>query len=323
MTILGVGHALVDAFAFVGDEVPKALGLHTGTFNKVPDYRMRAILMTLKSRNLMAGGSAANTVKLAAQLGLPAFFSSCIGTDPEGQLFESEMLKAGVHTSLKRIDGATGTCVTFLTPSQKSTVATFRSASTLLPNDLISDNAIAEADVVLVEGYLYDDADFVQNLLERCKKSQRRVCLSLGAQNLVLQHKDLILDHVRSGLITCLFTEEEEATILTDSDAEEALKTLSPYLKSFVISRSDLGSQLWWEDRVVTVPRLGPPALDPTGTRDGLLAGFLWGLSRDLDPVKCCRCGTLIASAVSQVVGTRLDETQTAALVKELEDTVS
>ena len=70
MTLVGVGHALADAFAFVDEDVPKTLGLHPGSFSQVPDYRMRAILATLTQRSLMAGGSAANTIKLAARLGL-------------------------------------------------------------------------------------------------------------------------------------------------------------------------------------------------------------------------------------------------------------
>lgn len=313
MTILGVGHALVDAFAFVGDEVPKALGLHPETFNQVPDYRMRAIVATLKSRNLMAGGSAANTIKLAAQFGLPAFFSSCIGTDPEGQLFERELLNAGVHTSLRKIDGATGTCVTFLTPSQKSTIATFRSASAQLPPDLVSPSALEECDLVLVEGYLYDDIDFMEPFMARCQALGRPVCLSLGSH--ALQHKEKIDKHVREGKIAHLFAEEEEATALADSDEEGALREFSPWLKSFIINRGDLGTLFLQDDRLVTVPRLGPPSLDPTGSRDGLIAGYIWGLSQGYTALQSCECGTLVASALSQMVGTRLEQTQIDGLL--------
>ena len=94
MTLVGVGHALADAYAFVGEDVPKILGLHPGSFNQVPDYRMRAILLTLSQKTLMAGGSAANTVKLAARLGLDCHFVGQCGHDEAGQIFEAELLAA-------------------------------------------------------------------------------------------------------------------------------------------------------------------------------------------------------------------------------------
>ena len=69
--------------------------------------------------------------------------------------------------------------------------------------------------------------------------------------------------------------------------------------------------------RTVEVPAEPVPALvDTTGAGDLYAAGFLYGLTRDLDPARCGRIGSLAAAEVVSHFGAR-PEVPLASLVGE------
>ena len=317
MTLVGVGHALADAFAFVGEDVPKSLGLHPGSFNRVPDYRMRAILATLRHKSLMAGGSAANTVKLAARLGVDAHFVGQCGHDEPGLVFESELLEAGVKVNLTKSDAPTGLCITFLCPSQDRTVATFRSASGDLALGLVNDTILMAADVVVVEGYLLDELPFLDDLLSRCVRLKKAVAFDTG-DGLGENQVPALKRHLASGVIRYLFLRESDAASLTGLDAEGALKALSNEVEVVVLQRGDRGWLTLCENRLVAVPLEGSLSVDPSGASDGFEAGFLWSLSQGWPVLEACRAGSLVAACVVEQPGTRIDSKRWEHLIATL-----
>jgi len=319
MTLVGVGHALADAFAFVGEDVPKTLGLHPGSFNRVPDYRMRAILSTLRHKTLSAGGSAANTVKLAARLGLDTHFVGQCGHDEAGHVFEAELLGAGVRTQLRRSDAPTGLCVTFLSPGPSRTVATFRSASGGLAPDLLSPALLRAADVVVLEGYLLDEPEVLGDLLARCRAAGKAVAFDTADGSLVSRHQDALRGHLAAGLIRYLFLQEADAATLTGEDAEGALAALSTQGATVVLRREDRGWLLRCGGRMTAVPLAGAAAVDATGGADAFQAGFFWALDRGWDEEKACRAGSLAAACVSEQPGTRVDGPRWDRLRSDLE----
>jgi len=317
LTLVGVGHALADSFAFVDEDVPKTLGLHPGSFNQVPDYRMRAILATLRERSLMAGGSAANTVKLAARLGNEAYFVGQCGHDEAGQVFESELLQAGVRVTLSRIDSPTGLCVTFLTPETHRTVATFRSASGNLAQGLLGATLLSAADVVVLEGYLLDEPEFLDELLFRCASEKKAVSMDIAEGTLAERHREVLARHLDTGVVRYLFLPESEAATLTGLDAEGALATLSRQT-TVVLKQEDRGCLIRLQDETVAVSRKSHEAIDLTGTDDGFHAGFLWALGQGRSVVEACRAGHLVADCVSEEPGTRIDPVRWDRLRAEL-----
>jgi sugar/nucleoside kinase (ribokinase family) len=319
LTLVGVGHALADAFAFVEEDVPKTLGLHPGSFNRVPDYRMRAILATLNDTVLMAGGSAANTLKLAARLGINAHFVGQCGHDEAAQVFESELLGAGVKVNLTRIDSPTGLCITFLSPPSQRTVATFRSASGDLAVGLLGDTLLAAADVVVLEGYLLDEPAFLDELLARCLASRKAVAFDIAEGSLVARHREDLLRHLNAGAIRYFFLPEADAATLTGLGAEDALAVLSGSRTTVVLKQGELGYLVRQNGKAVLVPGVNAPVRDATGTDDGFQAGFLWAVGQGWSPVDACRAGALIAACVGEEPGTRVDNERWNRLMHDLQ----
>ena len=318
MTIVGVGHALADSFAFVDEDVPKTMGLHPGSFNRVPDYRMRAILTTLRQKSLMAGGSAANTIKLAARLGVDAHFVGQCGHDEAGQVFESEMLGAGVKVNLTKSDSPTGLCVTFLSPQQDRTIATFRSASGNLPVGLLGETLFRAADLVVIEGYLLDEPEFLDDLMARCSSAGKPVAFDTGDGALVEGHREALLRHLISGSIRHFFLQESEAATLTGMDAEGSLSQLSKLVETVVLKRSSEGYLIRTGSRFLALELPEAVSVDSSGSGDAFEAGFLWGLDRGWSTLDACRAGSLVAACIVGQPGTRVDEVRWSALTTEL-----
>ncbi len=305
MTLVGVGHALADAFAFVDQDVPKILGLHPGTFSQVPDYRMKAMLAIMRQKNLMAGGSAANVVKLAARLGLDAYFIGQCGHDEAAQVFESELLGAGVKTSLTRNDSPTGMCVTLLS-SEGRTSATLRSASGGLMPGMVSDALLTASDVVVAEGYLLDEPEFLRDLLDRCRRVGKPVAFDVG-QGMVDGRSDVLLAHIERGAIGYLFLREADAATLTSREAEAALDLLAKSACTVVQRQTETLARRGAE--TCAVPRPETEAVDRTGSDDGFEAGFLWALSQSWSLEAACCAGNLVAACIERQPGTRVEET--------------
>jgi sugar/nucleoside kinase (ribokinase family) len=317
VTLVGVGHALADAFAFVGEDVPKTLGLHPGSFAQVPDYRMQAILSTLKNTKLQAGGSAANTVKLAARLGVDAHFVGQCGHDAAGHVFESELLEAGVKVNLTRSDAPTGRCVTFLCPSEGRTVATFRSASGNLAPGLVGDTLLKAATVVVAEGYLLDEPAFLADLLERCQTLGTPVAVDTSDNPMADVHREDLLKHLEAGRIHYLFIQESDAAALTGVELEDSFAALGHLAPVVVVKHSDLGWRLVSEG-ILTIPAEDSVPLDPSGVGDGFQAGFFWALGQGWATEKACRAGALVAGAIEEQAGTKVEADRWTRLVSDL-----
>ena len=105
-------------------------------------------------RNLVSGGSAANTIHGLAMLGVDTGFIGSIGKDDTGDFFESDMKEAGVQTYLSRRNSLTGTAVALISPGSERTFATHLGAAVELDACDLADNYFNDYDILYMEGYL-------------------------------------------------------------------------------------------------------------------------------------------------------------------------
>jgi sugar/nucleoside kinase (ribokinase family) len=97
-TFYGIGRSTVDIFIPV-NKIP--LKFAEQNLTRLSQDEMEKIYPNLekhKANNIkkVAGGISANIVKIASYLGAKSFFTSTIGNDENGKLFERELAKYGV-----------------------------------------------------------------------------------------------------------------------------------------------------------------------------------------------------------------------------------
>src|SRR5512133_1823600 len=143
MNILGIGNALVDVMTLIdNDNILEKFSLPKGSMQLV-NGEISAMIKSGTSgfsRNLVSGGSAANTIHGLAMLGVETGFIGSIGNDETGDFFESDMKYAGVNTILMRRNSITGTAVALVSADSQRTFATHLGAAVeLVAEDLATE----------------------------------------------------------------------------------------------------------------------------------------------------------------------------------------
>lgn len=310
LDVVGVGSPLVDVLATATEDAITAAGLVRGSMALVDLDQAEQIYDAMGPTVEVSGGSAANTMAGIAALGGLAGFVGTIADDPLGEVFVHDIRAAGVlyQPAVTEAFG-TGRCLVLVSDDGERTMATHLGAATTIAPADIPEDLVARADVVYLEGYLWD--------LPPAKEAMRRaiavahdhdgsVALSLSDPFCVERHQkeflDLLLDDV-----DVLFGNEEEVVRLFGVDSLPAALDAAEETGLLVaVTLGPKGSVVMTARGPVTVPAVPVPAVvDTTGAGDLYAAGFLYGLTHGADPEACARLGAVCAGEVIGHLGAR------------------
>ena len=89
--ILGLGNAIIDVIAQVPDDFIATHGMTKGAMTLIAEAPAEKLLGEMGTTTTVSGGSAANTVIGAAQLGCSACFMGRVRDDRLGDLFTPDL----------------------------------------------------------------------------------------------------------------------------------------------------------------------------------------------------------------------------------------
>jgi adenosine kinase len=321
--VLGIGNAIVDVIARTEDDFLIKQKMAKGTMQLIDEARAAAIYEAMGPAVEVSGGSAANTIVGAASLGARAAFIGKVRNDDLGRIFAHDIRKAGVAFSTPPASAgpSTARCYVLVTPDGERTMNTFLGAAQdLHPNDIDPD-AIAAAQIVYLEGYLWDPPQAKEAFLKAAKiahDAERDVALTLSDAFCVDRYRAEFLDLIRTGTVDLVFANERELqSLYQTADFDTALSALRNDARLAVITRSEKGCLVVTREETDAVPASPIECVvDATGAGDLFAAGFLVGLSRGTDNRTAARLGGLAAAEVIQHVGAR-PETSLKALAQE------
>jgi adenosine kinase len=321
--VLGIGNAIVDVIARTEDDFLIKQKMPKGTMQLIDEARAAGIYEAMGPAVEVSGGSAANTIVGVASLGARAAFIGKVRDDELGRIFAHDIRKAGVAFSTPPASGgpSTARCYVLVTPDGERTMNTFLGAAQdLHPNDIDAD-AIAGAQIIYLEGYLWDPPHAKEAFLKAAKiahDAERDVALTLSDAFCVDRYRAEFLDLIRSGTVDLVFANESELRSLYETaDFDTALNALRNDARLAVITRSEKGCLVVTREETDAIPASPIERIvDATGAGDLFAAGFLVGLSRGADNRTAARLGALAAAEVIQHVGAR-PETSLKTLAQE------
>jgi adenosine kinase len=193
-------------------------------------------------------------------------------------------------------------------------------AQDLHPNDIDAD-AVAAAQIIYLEGYLWDPPHAKEAFLKAAKiahGAERDVALTLSDAFCVGRYRAEFLDLIRTGTVDIVFANESELHSLYETaDFDTAVNALRNDVRLAVITRSEKGCLVVTREETDAVPASPIERLvDATGAGDLFAAGFLVGLSRGVEYRTAARLGALAAAEVIQHLGAR-PETSLKALARD------
>lgn len=310
--IIGLGNALVDVLATLeNDKMLQEMGLPKGSMTLIDEKKLSDIKKVFNGMetHYATGGSAGNTIRALAALGVETGFVGKTGNDPFGDFYRESLSQRGTEAHLLVSDVLqSGIASTFISPDGERTFATYLGAAASLTAGELSPAMFAGYTYLYVEGYLVQDHATMLRALEAGKEAGLRVCLDMASYNIVQENRAFFA-RLLEEYVDTVFANEEEATAFTGKEPEAALEQLAGMCGTAVVKIGKRGSLVRKGTTTVHVEAMPVETVkDTTGAGDFFAAGFLYGLVHGRTLEQCARIGSVLAGEVIQVVGTALPE---------------
>lgn len=308
--ILGIGSALVDILTQLPDEqILNELNLPKGSMTYVNADDIVSIGQRLEQQygnQRASGGSAANTMSGLARLGIEAGFLSKIGHDEVGEFFKKQMVETNVKPQLLTTTTPSGRVIAMVTPDGERTFATCLGAAAEMRADDISPELFDGWDILYVEGYLVANPTMLDKALTTAKKAGLKIAIDMASYNVVEESRDYFMRLIDT-YVDYVFANEKEAFALTGMEPLKALDFIASHCEIAVVKVGAKGAYIKRGNEMVTVPPMKANVIDTNGAGDMWAAGFMAGLVKGESLSKCGLMGTIVASSVIEVLGTKMD----------------
>ena len=279
--VVGIGNAIVDVFSSADDSFLDLMGIQKGIMQLVERERGELLYGAMTNRQQAPGGSVANTLAGLGNLGLTTGFIGRVHDDALGRFYAQTMAQEGTDFVNPPVPGGelpTSRSMIFVAPDGERSMNTYLGISSELGPDDVSDSVAGSAEILFLEGYLYDKPKGKQafeRAVELCHKAGGRAGIALS---------DPFEQAARdSGLVVCTRSGHD-----------------------VIVVRGE-------EQAVVPVRRVVP--VDATGAGDQFAAGFLYGLATGQSLAISGRMGCVAAAEVISHFGAR-PETDLKALFR-------
>lgn len=309
--VVGIGNAIVDVMAKVGDGFLSERNLPKGGMVLLDALSAGKIYQDIIPQREVSGGSAANTVAGMASLGLACAFIGKVHDDALGQSFSRDIGATGIDFFTKPLTQgpSTGRSIVLVTPDAERSMFTYLGASTHLSLEDIDEEIIKSARMTYVEGYLWEEESAKKAILKAAEiahANNRDFVFSLSDKSCVERHREEFLDLIKNH-VDILFGNEDELNSLFESDDfEHNLDLVKPMVDIAAITRNIKGSVVV-SGRVKTFveSETVENVVDTTGAGDLYAAGFLYGLINGRSIGTCAMIGSLAAAEIISHYGAR------------------
>ena len=304
---------MVDSLQKIEDEVIDKLNLNKARMTLVDKDRSNILLDSMTNPTRAAGGSAANTAYWAAQLGGDVGFIGKISDDDLGKQFKASVIESGLKdfTVFESENNQTGHCAIFITPDGERTMNTYLGAGAFLSIEDLDDKAIESAEILYMEGYLWDRPTSKEAFLHAAKLNKLsggKNAITLSDVFCVEMHRDSFIEFIKDS-IDFVFCNEEEIMALslkeTTEDAFEYFEKEFPDLEELVCTLGPNGAVVISKGEKFHYKATEAEVIDKTGAGDYFAAGYLYGLQKKLTIEESADIANRSAAHVISEVGVR------------------
>ena len=311
--IICIGNALVDSLEQIEEFVIDELNLNKARMTLVDKERSNFLLQNMKNPIYEAGGSAANTAYWISQLGGNAGFIGKISNDDLGKQFKLSLKDSGLndYTVFESEDNQTGLCAIFITPDGERTMNTYLGAGEHLSVDDLNIDAIKEAKILYMEGYLWDKPSSKSAFLNAAKinkESGGLNSISLSDVFCVEMHRESFISFIADDIDYVFCNEDELNSLSLQSSTNESLKYFEenfPKGKELICTLGSDGAVILKNGERHSFEATETRVVDKTGAGDFFAAGYLYGLQKEFSIDKSANFANKSAAHVISEIGVR------------------
>ena len=312
LDIVAIGNAIVDVIATADDAFLGAESLAKGSMQLISAERATELYAKMGPGREISGGSAANTIAGMAALGRRCGFIGQVADDQLGKVFTHDIRAIDVAFATPPSPGEppTAQCLILVTPDGQRTMNTFLGASQFLPAAAIDKAVIESAEILYLEGYLWDPEEpraAMQRAIRIAHEAGRKVAFTLSDAFCIERHRDSFLTLIDNGDIDILFANEAEMhSLMQSDDFDGSVAAIAAKVPLLIVTRGPHGALAVTAGARSEVPA-EPVAkvVDTTGAGDLFAAGFLAGHAAGRSIPDCLTMGAVCAAEVISHYGPR------------------
>ncbi len=327
--VIAIGNAIVDVMAPCEDAQIDELNLAKGGMSLIDADGARDLYAAMGPAKEISGGSAANTLAGLANLGASCAFIGQVASDQLGAVFSHDIRAAGIAFDTPALDEGrsrdtpTARCLIFVTPDGERTMNTFLGASQFLPAAALSEDAIADAAILYLEGYLWDPEEprgAMRRAIDVARDAGRKVAFTASESFVIERHGNDFRALIAQGLIDILFINHIElATLTGEDDFDAGIDALKDQVPTLVVTRGADGAvAVSGTARAEVEAEPVETLVDTTGAGDLFAAGFLSGHVKGESLENCLIRGAVCAAEVIAHYGARPEADLKALVAKKL-----
>lgn len=311
--VVGIGNAIVDVLAKVGDGFLAERDLNKGDMTLVEAKKAGEIYTDIIPEREISGGSAANTVAAIASLGGTPAYIGKVHDDEMGQEFRRDIGAAGVDFFTQPLlqGPSTARSIVLVTPDAQRSMFTYLGASTHLTVDDIDEKIISTAKIIYLEAYLLDDETSSEAMVKAAKLAHqygRQVALTLSDTSCIERHREKLKQFIHDDVDILFANDTEIETLFEEQDLYKTLDMIKTEVTIAAITRGSKGSvvvnnrvKIFVESETVA------NVVDTTGAGDVYAGGFLYGLTHGRTLGTCALIGNIAASEIISHYGARAE----------------
>ena len=280
--LLSFGNTIVDMEYKVADDQLRNLGIEKGSMTLIDKIKRDELHQSLGDNvHLCSGGSAANSLFVAKQLGLNVHHFGVIGTDSLSRFVLEDYNASGIHQSFNQTqkEGDTGSCLVLITPDGERTMLTTLGVSNQFKSTDAIHPLISNAHQLFIEGYLVSDdrcyERITTDIIPFAKSNQTQLVFTLSDAGLISFFKERFSTLIQLGL-DIVFCNFQEARTLSDATSIDDMATFfSPLTKETIVTDGQNGAHVITNDAVIHCPTQEIDPVDTTGAGDAFAGTYL------------------------------------------------
>ena len=163
-----------------------------------------------------------------------------------------------------------------------------------------------DADLVFLEGYLWDEGD-PKKALDKAIKNANKIAMSLSDIFCVERHRSQFLELVKNKLDIIFANEQEISSLINSNSFKEVISFCKQIKKNVVITRGEKGAISINNNEINECDAAKNLNIkDLTGAGDLFAAGYLHGFINKMSINESLEKGTELSSKIIQKVGARI-----------------
>ena len=309
--VVGIGNAVVDVITQSTDAFLTEMGIEKGIMQLVETERSEELFSAMDERVQTPGGSVANTIAGIGSLGLATGFIGRVRDDELGHFYADAMTREGIDFVNAPVAGGelpTSRSMIFVSPDGERSMNTYLGISAELGPDDVDESVAAGAEVVFLEGYLFDKdkgKDAFIRTARACRAAGGKAGIAISDPFCVERHRADFVSLIENELDFVIGNEAEIRSLYQDNDLEADLARVAAACPLVVCTRSGDGVSIIHKGERTDIPVNKIVPVDATGAGDQFAAGFLFGLVSGHDMATCGAMGNVCAAEVISHVGPR------------------